>query len=49
MRDLLLDYWFFLRHLKRYWMLPVVVIIGLLALVALAGGDGPVAPMIYAQ
>lgn len=49
MRDLLLDYWFFLRRHKRYWLLPVVLIISVLALVALAGGEGPVAPMIYAQ
>jgi hypothetical protein len=41
------DLWAFLRHRKKFWLLPLIVILLLLgALIALAGGSA-VAPFVY--
>lgn len=44
---LIREYWGFLRHTGKWWMLPLFVLLGLVsALVVLAGTS--VAPFIYA-
>jgi hypothetical protein len=41
------DLWAFLRHRKKFWLLPLIVILLLFgALIALAGGSA-LAPFIY--
>ena len=47
MRSLLRAYLEFLRDHKWYWIAPLIVVVLLLILVALAGNPGPVAPIIY--
>jgi hypothetical protein len=46
--SLLREFWDFLKIRKRYWLLPIVIVLGLLsALIVLTEGSA-VAPFIYA-
>jgi uncharacterized protein DUF5989 len=40
------DFWYFLRHSKKWWMVPVVILLALFAALMLASGTA-VAPFIY--
>jgi len=40
------EFWFLLRHNKKWWLTPIFILLLLLALVVLAGGTGA-APFIY--
>jgi hypothetical protein len=42
------DFWEFLKHSKRWWLLPIVVILVLLSALIVLTGDSAVFPMIYA-
>ena len=47
MIDLVVEFWAFLRARKKYWLIPILVVTGLLgALIVLAEGSA-VAPFIY--
>jgi hypothetical protein len=46
--SILIEFWEFLKYRKRYWLLPIVVLLGLMsALIAFTQGSA-VAPFIYA-
>lgn len=41
------DLWGFLKTRKKFWLLPMVVILALLGLIVVLGGGSAVAPFIY--
>ncbi len=46
---ILAEFWEFLRYRKKYWLLPIVlVLLGIGLLLVVAGGAGPMTPFIYA-
>ena len=47
MVDILKEFWLFLRERKKYWLLPIVLVLGLLGgLIVLTQGSA-IAPFIY--
>ncbi|MCE9534052.1 MAG: DUF5989 family protein [Planctomycetes bacterium] len=40
------ELWLFLRHNKKWWMLPILMVLGMFGLLMLASGSGA-APFIY--
>ena len=40
------EYWYFLRHNKKFWLTPVIILILLLGVLVVLGGTGA-APFIY--
>jgi len=42
------EFWEFLKHSKRWWLLPIVVILVLLSVFILLTESSAVFPMIYA-
>ena len=42
------EFWEFLRFRKRYWLLPIVVMLSLLGLIIVFTEGSAVAPFIYA-
>jgi hypothetical protein len=47
MRDFLRDFWGFLRVRKKYWLLPVILVLALLALLTTLAEGSAVGPFIY--
>ncbi len=43
---LLTEFWIFLKHNKKWWLLPILIILLLLGLLVLLGGTA-IAPFIY--
>lgn len=43
---LLAEFWCFLKHNKKWWLLPILIVLLLLGLVVLLGGTA-IAPFIY--
>ena len=46
--SLLQEYGAFLRHNKRYWLLPLLLIIAAAVALIFVGDTGDVAPLMYA-
>ncbi len=44
---ILREFWEFLRHEKKYWLIPIVVILVLFGLLLVVAQSSPVAPFIY--
>jgi len=44
---ILAEFWEFLRYRKRYWLLPIVIILLLLGLLIVFTESSAVAPFIY--
>ena len=42
----LAEFWLFLKHNKKWWMLPILIVLLLLGLLVLLGGTA-IAPFIY--
>ena len=47
MLDLLKDLWAFMRVRKKYWLVPLVVVLMLLGLLVVMAQGSAVAPFIY--
>jgi hypothetical protein len=45
--DFLKDLWGFLKQQKKYWLLPVIMIILLLGVLIVFTGGSAIAPLIY--
>lgn len=45
--EFLKELWFFIRERKKWWLLPVLVILFLLGIFILVGGSSAIAPFIY--
>lgn len=41
------DLWGFLRERKKFWLLPLIVILVLLGALVVLGGSSAIAPFIY--
>jgi Family of unknown function (DUF5989) len=46
LREAIRELWQFMRHRKMYWLVPILITVGLIA-VLLAVADSPVAPFLY--
>jgi len=44
--SLVAEFWDFLKHNKKWWLLPIVLVLLLLGLIVILGSS-PVAPFIY--
>ena len=44
----LTELWAFLRERKKFWLLPIVLVLVLLGLLVVSVGGSPLAPFIYA-
>jgi hypothetical protein len=44
--SLAVEFWYFLKYNKKWWLLPILVTLLLLCLLVLVGGSG-LAPFIY--
>lgn len=47
-QHLFIEFWEFMRHRKRYWLLPIVVILLLFAGIMVFTEGSAIAPFIYA-
>jgi hypothetical protein len=47
MIDLVKELWLFMRARKKYWMIPILVVVGLLGLLIVLAEGSAVAPFIY--
>lgn len=44
--SLVAEFWFFLKHNKKWWLLPILIVLLVLGLIVLLGGTA-IAPFIY--
>ena len=47
MTELVREFWLFLRVRKKWWLAPIVVVMGLLGLLIVATQGSALAPFIY--
>lgn len=47
MIDLLLDLWGFLKIRKKFWLLPIIIIMLLLAVLIVIAQNAVIAPFVY--
>jgi hypothetical protein len=47
MRDFILEFWGFLRERKKFWLLPIIVMLVVLSGLILLTSGSAVAPFIY--
>ena len=47
MIDLIVELWAFMRVRKKYWMIPMLVVVGLLGMLIVLAEGSAVAPFIY--
>ena len=47
-QSIITEFWEFLKYRKRYWLLPIVLVLGLLSAVIVFTESSAVAPFIYA-
>ncbi len=47
MIDLVKELWLFMRARKKYWMIPILVVVGLLGMLIVLAEGSAVAPFIY--
>ena len=47
MIDLIVELWAFMRVRKKYWMIPMLVVVGLLGMLIVLAEGTAVAPFIY--
>ena len=45
--QILAEFWEFLKHRKRYWLLPIVIVLLLLGLVVIFTESSAITPFIY--
>jgi len=45
--EFLKDLWLFMKERKKYWLIPVIVILLLLAILIVFGAGSAIAPFIY--
>ena len=45
--EFLKDLWMFMKHRKKYWLTPIIMVLLLLGLLIVFGGGSALAPFIY--
>lgn len=46
-QSIVTEFWEFLKFRKRYWLLPIIIILGLFSLVIVFTEGSAIAPFIY--
>jgi hypothetical protein len=46
-KSLLAEYWEFLKYRKKFWLMPIVIVLILLGVLLVFASTSPVAPFIY--
>lgn len=41
------DLWYFMKERKKFWLAPIIIVILLLGVLIVFGGNSPIAPFIY--
>jgi len=47
MREMLVELWYFMRERKKFWLLPIIICLVLLAALIVLSSGSAVAPFIY--
>ena len=47
-QSIIIEFWEFLKFRKRYWLLPIIIVLGLFSLVIVFTEGSAIAPFIYA-
>lgn len=47
MIEFLKDLWYFMRERKKFWLVPIIIVLLLFGLMIVFGGSSAVAPFIY--
>ena len=47
MIDFLKEFWEFLRERKKYWLLPIIIVLGLFGVLIVLSQGSSIAPFIY--
>lgn len=47
-QSVITEFWEFLKFRKRYWLLPIIIILGLFSLLIVFTEGSAIAPFIYA-
>ncbi|MBS1734675.1 MAG: hypothetical protein JST02_15390 [Bacteroidetes bacterium] len=47
MKDILVDFWNYLRQHKKWWLVPLIIIIFLVGFLLAISGSSALAPFIY--
>jgi hypothetical protein len=45
--DFLTDLWLFMKERKKFWLLPVILVLLLIGVLIIFGGSSAIAPFIY--
>ena len=45
--DFLTDLWLFMRERKKYWLLPIIIVLLIIGLLIAFAGSSAVAPFVY--
>ena len=45
--DFLKDLWLFIKERKKFWLIPIIILLILFGLIIVFGGSSAVAPFIY--
>lgn len=45
--ELLKDLWLFLKERKKFWLLPIILVLLILGVLIVFGGSSAIAPFIY--
>jgi len=45
--EFLKDIWGFMKERKKFWLLPMIVVLLILGILLIFGGSSPLAPFIY--
>lgn len=45
--EFLTDLWLFMKERKKFWLLPIIVILMILGFLIVIGGGSAIAPFIY--
>ena len=47
-QNLIIEFWEFLKHRKKYWLLPIVIVLLLMSALIVFTESSAIAPFIYA-
>ena len=47
MREFAIELWMFMTERKKFWLLPIIIILGLMSMLIVATQGSAIAPFIY--
>jgi len=45
--DILKDLWLFMKERKKFWLLPIIIVLLVLGILIVLGGSSALAPFVY--